>query len=153
MSAVKAASLCVNYLRPGHYVKQCRSAHRCYKCQKSHHTLLHVDRDPTPSVPGVSLTVNASPGTTSGSILMTCRVLSRGPDGSSIESRALLDSASSVSFVSERLAQNLRLPRSRRDAKIHGVTGLAHYSHAQSFTSLVVSPLDGVMGNDDILFH
>ena len=31
MSAVKAASLCVNCLRPGHYVKQCRSAHRCYK--------------------------------------------------------------------------------------------------------------------------
>ena len=89
----------------------------------------------------MNLTSNASPETTPGSLLMTCRVVSRGPDDSSIESRALLDSASSISFVSERLAQALRLPRFRRDAKIHGVAGLSHDSHSQSFTNLVVSPV------------
>ena len=47
---------------------------------------------------------------TSDSLLMICRVLVHGPNGSSVESRALLDSASSASFVSERLAQSLRLP-------------------------------------------
>ena len=89
----------------------------------------------------MSLTSNTSPETTPGSLLMTCRVLSRGPDGSSIESRALLDSASSISFVSERLAQAVCLQRFRRDAKIHGVEGLSHDSHSQSFTNLVISPM------------
>lgn len=73
MSAVRFNDLCINCLRPGHYVKQCRSGHRCQKCQKSHHSLLHVDRDaryptpsvPTPLVPGMNLAANASPGTTS----------------------------------------------------------------------------------------
>ena len=37
-------------------------------------------------------------------LLMTCRIVVYAPDGSSIEARALLDSASSASFVSERLA-------------------------------------------------
>ena len=144
MSAVKSNDLCVNCLRPGHFVRQCRSVNRCRKCQKSHHTLLHVDQGAeahAPPTPGVNLPSNASPGTAPGSLLMTCRVLTRGPDGSSIESRALLDSASSISFVSERLARALHLPRSRRDAKIHGVAGLSHDAHTQSFTNLVVSPL------------
>ena len=48
---------------------------------------------------------------------------------------------SSISFVSECLAQALRLPRFRQDAKIHGVAGLSHDSHSQSFTNLVVSPM------------
>ena len=52
-----------------------------------------------------------------------------------------LDSASSISFVLERLAQALRFPRFRRDAKIHGVAGLSHDSHSQSFTNLVISPV------------
>ena len=95
----------------------------------------------TPPALTVNLTANASTGTAPSSILMTCRVLSRGPEGSSVESRALLDSASSISFVSERLAQALRLPRRRRDAKICGVAGLTHGSHTQSFTNLIVSSM------------
>ena len=47
------------------------------------------------------------------SLLMTSRVMVHGPDGSSVESRALLDLAS-ASFVSEQLAQGLCLPRSRQ---------------------------------------
>ena len=43
----------------------------------------------------------------SNSLLMTCRVLVYAPDGTHIEARALLDNASSASFVSERLAQTL----------------------------------------------
>ena len=71
------------------------------------------------------MAANASPGSLPGAVLMTCRVLSHGPDGSSIQARALLDSASSVSFISEHLAQALRLKRSHRDARIHGVAGLS----------------------------
>ena len=71
---------------------------------------------------------------------MTCRVLVRAPDGSSVEARALLDSASSASFVSERLAQCLRLPRLRQGARIMGIGGLSHESSTQALTRFVVSP-------------
>ena len=76
--------------------------------------LLHSDQDTEihASTQGVNLTANASPGTLPGALLMICCVLSRGPDGSSIHARALLDSASSVSFVSEHRAQAQRLKRS-----------------------------------------
>ena len=57
-------------------------------------------------------------------LLMTCRVLVVAPDGSTVNARALLDSGSTVSFISERLAQVLRLPRSQQQATIHGVAGL-----------------------------
>ena len=39
------------------------------------------------------------------------RVLITAPDGLSVEARALLDNASSTSFISERLVQSLFLPR------------------------------------------
>ena len=152
MSTVKSNNICMNCLRRGHFSNNCRSSYRCRKCQRSHHTLLHIDQvagtpasaapaTPSPrSTPGMNHSTNTSHAA-SGSLLMTCRVLTKGPNGSIVESRALLDSASSVLFVSERLTQALRLPRSRRAAKIHGVAGLSHDSHAQSFTKVIVSPM------------
>ena len=71
-------------------------------------------------------------------LLMTCRVLVVAPDGSTVNARALLDSGSTVSFVSERLAQALRLPRSQQQAMIYGVAGLAHRSSVQSIGTFVI---------------
>ncbi len=39
-SSLKSNSLC---MKPGHFVKNCKSLHRCLVCQKPHHTLLHFD--------------------------------------------------------------------------------------------------------------
>ena len=33
----------VNFLKPGHFVRECKSLHRCRKCQKPHHSLLYVE--------------------------------------------------------------------------------------------------------------
>ena len=49
-------------------------------------------------------------GVTRDSLLMTCRVCVKSPSGACTIARALLDSASSASFISEHLAQSLRLP-------------------------------------------
>ena len=49
--------------------------------------------------------------------------------------------ASSASFVSERLAQTLRLPRHSQSASITGVAGITHYSSSQSITNFSISPL------------
>ncbi len=56
-----------------------------------------------------------------------------------MKARALLDSASFTSFITERLAQSLHLPRSKHVAKISGIAGLTHNSSAQSLTTFKVS--------------
>ncbi len=43
VSLLKLHSICMNCLWPGHFVRQCTSVHHCKKCQKPHHTLLHVE--------------------------------------------------------------------------------------------------------------
>ena len=156
ISTLKSNDLCMNCLKPGHFVKQCKSLHRCHKCQKPHHTLLHVEsKEVAPSnttpiaQPSTQPTVNpvssnTAMGFASNSLLMTCRVLIDAPDGSSVEARAILDSASSASFVSERLAQSVCLSRSNQGVRISGIAGLSHNSPSQSVASFnihgVVAP-------------
>ena len=81
-------------------------------------------------------------GVTRDSLLMTCRVRVKSPSGACTIARALLDSASSASFISEHLAQSLRLPRTKRDVVISGVAGLAHKSQTQYFATFNVSPVN-----------
>ena len=50
-SLVKSKSLCMNCLKPGHFIKQCKSLQRCRKCQKTHHMLLHQDDKPPEDKP------------------------------------------------------------------------------------------------------
>ena len=77
----------------------------------------------------------------SNSPLMTCRVLILAPDGTYVEARVLVDNASSASFVSERLAQSLHLPRAKQNARISGIAGLSHNSTNQFLTSFSISPV------------
>ena len=91
-------------------MKECISLHRCRKCQKPHHTLLHLEHKGNASTSiGTSSTShfvmsNTAAGLYSKSLLMMCHVLVEAPDGSSVEARVILVSASSASFVSERLS-------------------------------------------------
>ena len=130
-------------MRPGHYVRECTSYNCCKHCQKRHHTLLHIEtgREPSPAgaSPTGSVSLHSVVGVHSNVLLMTCCMLVEAPDGSTTEARALLDSGSSVSFVSERLAQRLRLPRSSQNTRISGVAGLASNSCNQSVTNFKIS--------------
>ena len=135
LSILKTNGCCLNCLRSGHFLKQCRSNHRCKVCGKPHHTLLHwevIPSDSSVSPMPSHATMSAKPDT----LLMTCRVLVNAPDGSPIQARAILDSASSASFISDHMAQILCLPRSRQNTKITGVAGLARKSSAVFVTNL-----------------
>lgn len=44
-STVKVNEFCMNCLGKGHFVAQCKSLHRCRKCQRPHHTLLHNETE------------------------------------------------------------------------------------------------------------
>ena len=148
LSTVREHHLCMNCLSGDHFFKGCASYHRCKQCQKRHHTLLHTDllwnqpsshnQETTTS----SVTSNAATGLKMETLMMTCwvlvLVLVRGPGDGYMEARALLDSASSASFISERLAQSLHLPRSSHSARI---SGLSQKSPIQSVASFSISSI------------
>lgn len=144
---LKSNHICMNCLRPGHFLKNSKSLHRCRTCQKPHHTLLHIDGSSRPSSSQTQppnsdgkppiVTSNAATDITRNSLLMTCRVMVKAPDGSTVRARALLDSASSASFVSDRLVKSMCLPRIHQNITISGVAGLTHTS-LQSLTNLTI---------------
>ena len=43
IAAIKENNLCMNCLKSGHFSKQCSSLSKSQKCQKPHHTLIHID--------------------------------------------------------------------------------------------------------------
>ncbi len=155
IALLKSNGHCLNCLRPGHFIKECKSLHHSKRCQKPHHTLLHVKpkADPPatetspspPSIPSHHASVKIRPDL----LLMTCQIRIETPLGS-VKARALLDSASSVSFVSERLAQSFRLQRHTQNARICGITGLAHGSHTQSLTNFKVSSAHSLSRKFDV---
>ena len=71
-------------------------------------------------------------------LLMTCQMLIQSPQGA-MQVRALLDSGSAVSFVSERVAQALRLHRCSQNVKICGITGLSIENSNHSLTSFKIA--------------
>ena len=66
VATLKSNNLCMNCFSSNHFVKQCKSVHRCKRCQKPHHTLLHVDSVPTSSSPAATpstIPISSTPAT------------------------------------------------------------------------------------------
>ena len=152
ISTIKVNNMCMNCLGKGHYIADCKSLHRCRKCQNPHHTLLHTDRrerqrDQPHHQPATPLSsepeVSANAATTRlkpCSLLMTCQVRIIAPDGSSLKVRALLDSGSSASFVSERLVQSLHLGRTKQKVSVSGIGGVSPDVAVKSVASFKIAP-------------
>ena len=97
----------------GHYARHCKSVHCCKKCHGQHHTLLHYDPSKDNSIRNQQpnpVNSHATTGLRSQSLLMTYRVLIHSFEGSCVVARALLDSASSASFISDQLSQSQSVP-------------------------------------------
>lgn len=152
LSVLKKNNLCLNCLGSGHFLKQCRSLHRCKKCQKPHHTMLHTDgkreaahrpseSSPPVETPPAQVASNTAVKLKSSLLLMTCSVRVSSSDGTSVEARALIDNGSTSSFVSEPLVQSLRLPRSYQSVHVSGIAGSSHTSSAQSIASFKIEPV------------
>ena len=78
---------------------------------------------------------------------MTCRVMFTSSNGLSVEARCLLDNGSSASFISEHVAQCLRLPRHFRSVCVSGITGMSNNRHV---SRLYVSPVNNSQRRFDI---
>ena len=135
LARVRKHNLCLNCLRQGHYASQCKSTRRCEECHGKHHTLLHHDASkaetksspaPTDESDKGSIANHHTNGRHGSILLMTCQVIIRAPDGATVQVRALLDSGSEASFITERMAQQLRLSRRRQGPTITCIVNPRH---------------------------
>lgn len=143
MAIVKSNKLCLNSLKGGHFLKDCKSPHHCRTCQKPHHTLLHLEPAPDPEglISSSTVVSNNTAVSNQNILMMTCQVLIKSHDGTRVKVRALLDSASSSSFVSERVVQGLCLRRSPHNVSISGVAGLTGQSQLRSIANIEISSI------------
>ncbi|XP_062713174.1 uncharacterized protein LOC134290145 [Aedes albopictus] len=157
MEMTKKRNLCFNCLKRGHRVGQCRSrACTVSGCGKRHHTLLHFEEisseqpvpirsaaeqqedvapQLTPSISGISIAMPSQRVHEKEILLSTAIVELQDSSGSYHLCRALLDSGSQSSFVTESVVRRLRLRRERVRAPVIGISGdrrvVSHQAVAQ----------------------
>ncbi|XP_071581880.1 uncharacterized protein [Temnothorax nylanderi] len=149
---------CYNCLSTRHTRDACSSKNTCRQCQQKHHTLLH-----TTDVNNNSSTSESSPSSTdsktetnaeitshllshtsfskSNILLATAWIKVSGLNSRHSIVRALLDQGSVTTLITERLAQRLRLPRTRVSVSITGIGETA--ATARSAARVHVSARDG----------
>ncbi|XP_078051341.1 uncharacterized protein LOC144477492, partial [Augochlora pura] len=127
IDTVKGFKGCLNCFNTNHFATQCRFS-KCRKCGKKHHTLLHVD--PTTIQNGAetnkaeasAVALTSTYGNLDQEVLLTtARVIIIDRSNQERECRALLDPGSQRNFMTERLADYLRLPKKRVSATTSGI--------------------------------
>ncbi|XP_065365574.1 uncharacterized protein LOC135958605 [Calliphora vicina] len=151
LEEIKKEGLCLNCFSKTHSVRNCTSKHSCFKCQKRHNTLLHKDVDnsnssqqgpstsssalkPTsaPYYPSNSGPIQSTNDSTSGRVQSCfasnskCVLLGTAwvyilHLGTKYQVRALIDSGSEGTFISERLLNTIKLPSQPNNAQISGL--------------------------------
>ena len=134
---VKKSNLCINCLSSQHQVGKCRSTYKCKVCSKPHHSLLHRLQPQQSQIPSTIISDQQLTSRSSANFavshshfkkssveqvkLATAVVLIRSANGVYIPARALLDSCSQVSLITDNLSQKLRLTRKKQSIKITGI--------------------------------
>ena len=151
-TAYRNANVCYNCLHPSHSSRQCPSRFSCRECGGRHHTLLHRPRQPQQSyqqAPQQPLTSQSqekhhaqiqpqsTPVLTSlipngASLLCSFRAILE-VEGRVQAVRGIIDTGSTLSFLTRRVANNLKAEKIPHDTFI---TGLAH-SHATTSNAKV----------------
>lgn len=136
---VKQHKLCVNCLSHVHKTIDCQSSSSCRTCKKKHHSLLHfnhpVDSNSIQNLPStseqasvhVSQSENATQALTSCSqtpldvLLATALVKIRDIWGNYQTLRAIIDTGSQTSFITEKCTNRLGLPKNKSSSEIQGI--------------------------------
>lgn len=141
---IKKNGLCLNCFSKVHNVKLCTSKFSCHKCNKRHNTLLHQEVV-LPSATNVSKNqATSKPSSTTGTsnsfhvqstdskiqscfctnsmgVLLGTALVHVTHNGMNYLARALLDSGSEGSFISEKIFKTIRLPYKNISAQISGL--------------------------------
>ncbi|XP_017480692.1 PREDICTED: uncharacterized protein LOC108369973 [Rhagoletis zephyria] len=168
---LKSNNACLNCLSSGHTVSRCTSPFNCGTCHSRHHTLLHTQTIPPKATPpqtppssakdvastsqqaaarrnfnktnsGKSKNVKSNyANMNSGVLLGTARVNIR-LNGTDFSARALIDSGSECSFITERLKRRINLPSKKMYAKVSGITNSTSAQVKEACNIELRSPVD-----------
>ena len=143
MVVLKEHEHCINCRKPAHFVKQYPCGQKCRKCQKAHHTSLHIDKE-APKQTKEVCSLKQTPGTSMHHlqlgghhpVVFPCQVQIVSVDDSTMKPRALMDSASSTSFLTKSLAQCPHLRPRRHSMKVSAVGGSATHISSRTMANL-----------------
>jgi hypothetical protein len=146
LSTLKKAKACINCMRIGHVTSDC-TREKCKKCDEPHHTLLHINKNSSPTANphfenslefNSTVANNASKNTfrannsvisafsNSGinpGLLATISLSILDNKGNPHRIRALFDPGAQTSFVTHQLANILKLKLSQEPTPIAGIGG------------------------------
>jgi hypothetical protein len=175
---VKRSNLCYNCMWPNHTVQDCGSTYNCSTCKARHHTMLHQNppagpqgggSQPQPRGEGgnrreVRNHHSSAPGRPT-VVLATAKVNILNFDNEPFERRALLDSGSQSSFVSEWVVKMGRFLREADDTVVSGLGGqgsqkvngkveltlqLKGTTRTITVTALILQKVTGILPNREI---
>ncbi|XP_050324492.1 uncharacterized protein LOC126755810 [Bactrocera neohumeralis] len=165
----KRNNRCINCLGFGHLVSQCTSAFNCSTCHARHHSLLHVRTVQPSSQRGSSMPSDEIPSTSrqaqqrrnfnkskgkpttqvqscfansdKGVLLGTAQI-NINYSGVTYAARALIDSGSECSFITERLKRRINLPVRRINAQVSGINNTVSAQVKEACCVELRSPID-----------
>ena len=118
---VYSAKLCFNCLQSGHVTKDCKSKSSCRTCKGRHNSLLHMAKEAVSSNSTGSVVTGHSGAKFTIGLLPTAMVPIANTTSENNICRALLDSGSQLSFITEDAVQRLGLKRSSQSLTINGI--------------------------------
>lgn len=162
---IKTNKICVSCLNSRHEAP-CNPMVNCDSCGSNrHHSLLHFgDSKPTPSasVPEPLVPTSATPiptstcmavtSVTSSTLMATSLVRIQVNSNRFMIVRAILDSASQLSFISESCAQRLGVKRYNDSTRVSGI-GLSTPPPSRGRCNLMVGNLSGHLISESHMFH
>ncbi|XP_070144670.1 uncharacterized protein [Drosophila kikkawai] len=123
---IRRKQFCLNCFARGHQQRDCISAHSCLTCRSRHHTLLHRDNPsataPSPTAPPRPRPAPTPQGTSSAqdhtdvqvcfasssrAVLLGTALINICHLGRDFQARALIDSGSEATFITERLFRQI----------------------------------------------
>ena len=127
---VKEFKLCLNCLRPGHFVKDCKGS-RCKKCQSKHNTLLHFEKGESNSATSSSSSQESKTLTSccvtvkNDGVLSTASLLVADSKKQLKTARMVLDNGSQTGLITEKLCTLLNLEKIPINVTLSVVNNLA----------------------------
>ena len=115
---------CINCLRAGHLITNCKSKQVCKICSKGHHTLLHANYVPK-SAAASSNYCSFKLQCKNNVLLSTAVVYVVDQAGNRHKARALLDAGSQINFCTKSFAKRLHLKLTRSNIPITGINNTA----------------------------
>ena len=133
LAHIAANQLCSNCLHKGHTTEACRSKYRCTDCRQKHHTSIHQQAT---VVNHATLLRRQVPD----ALMTTAQLLLIGPNGKEVKARALIDSGSGISLVTQQVAHLLQLVLEPAELHLMVVQGESS-TPLKHITQLEIAPL------------